>query len=70
MGAYVDGCADFDGGEIPLDDSCDERRCCGDNVWKQSVFVHFREDVFNQIGQFMADGLLAIAVAVEERVKF
>ena len=34
VGAQVDGCSDFNGWKISLDNSCDERRRRGDNVWK------------------------------------
>ena len=54
---------------MPFQDRRDERRCGCDDVRKQSKAVHFREDGFDQIFQFMADGLLAVAIAVEERVK-
>ncbi len=65
----IDGCADFDRWKIPFQNRRDERRRGRDNVWKQTYIVHFHEDVFDQICQFMADGLLAVAIAIEKCVE-
>ena len=69
VGAQVDGCADFDGWKIPSNDGRDERRRRGNDVWKYAAVSHLPHDIFHEIFQFMADGLLAVAIAVEEGVQ-
>ena len=69
VGAQVDGCADFNGWKIAFDDGCDERRRRGDDVRKQPAVIHLRHDILHKILQLMADGLLAVAIAVEEGIQ-
>ena len=69
VSAQVNGCADFNGWKIAFDDGCDERRRRGDDVRKQPAVIHLRHDVFRKILQLMADGLLAVAIAVEEGIQ-
>ncbi len=69
MSTHIDRGAHFYGWKNPLENRRDERGRGRDNVRKQAVFVHFHDDMSDQIRQFLTDGLFAVAVAVEERVE-
>ena len=69
MSTQIDGGGYFYGWKSPLEKRRDERGRRRDDVRKQSAVIHLLHDVFYKICQLRADGLLAVAVAVEERVE-